>query len=160
MSLVPSELRVPKHAVTVELALEGRAPRPVEIYLAEHVANGFRAEDVSDLFDGPTPFLPARDVGENEVVVLRKEAVVWVAWAAGPDADELFDERRDVRIELRGGSGLDGELLYSPPEGHQRVVDHLNRAGRFVRLWAADRLYLVNAAFIVRVVERGAERNI
>lgn len=154
MSAVPSELRVPKNAVTVELALEGRAPRPVEMYLGLQRPHDFHAEDVSDLFDGPAAFLPARDVGEGEVVVVRKDAVVWVAFPASPEADELYDERHDVSVELRGGARLDGELLYSPPEGHGRVVDHLNQTGRFVRLWAGERLYLVNAAYIVRVVER------
>jgi hypothetical protein len=167
MAAVPSELRVPKHAVLVEVALEGRAPQLVELYLAEQRPNDFRAEDVSDLFDGPAPFLPARDVAEAETVVLRKDAIVWVAFPTSLLADgraddladglaaDLYDERHVVRVELRGGAGLDGEFLYSPPEGHNRVVDHLNHSGRFVKLWCNERLYLVNAAFIVRVVESG-----
>jgi hypothetical protein len=157
MTAVSSELRVPKHPVTVELALDGRAPRTVEIYLAEQRAHDFRAEDVSDLFDGPAPFLPARDLDESEIVVVRKDAIVWAALSptpGGPGSDDLYDQRHAVRVELRGGAGLDGELLYSPPEGKCRVVDHLNQCGRFVTLWCGERLYLVNAAFIVRVVEK------
>jgi len=151
-----SDLRVPKLPVAVELALDGRAPRPVEIYLAEQRAHDPRPDDVADLFDEPTPFLPARDVGEGEVVVLRKEAVAWIALPVRRDDDELYEARRDVRVELRGGGGLDGELLYSPPEGRSRVVDHLNGAGRFVRLFSGDRVYLVNTAYIVRVIEKGS----
>ena|SRR5215468_164022 len=156
MPPVSRDLRVPKHTVTVELALDGRAPRTVEIYLAEQRAHDFQAEDVADLFGEPTPFLPARDVAEAEVVVIRKEAVAWVALPIPAGTDELFEERHDVRVELRGGGGLDGELLYSPPEGQGRVVDHLNGAGRFLRLWTADRLVLVNTQYIIRVIEKGS----
>jgi len=155
MSSAPSDLRVPKHAVTVELALEGRAPRVVEIYLAEQRPHDLRPEDVSDLFGEPPAFLPARDLSEGEFVVVRKEAVAWVAFSGLDDEGELFDARHDVRVELRGGGGLDGELLYSPPEGRGRVVDYLNQTGRFLRLWTPERLYLVNTAYIIRVIEKG-----
>jgi hypothetical protein len=155
MPPVSRDLRVPKHAVTVELALDGRAPRAVEIFLAEQRAHDFHAEDVTDLFAEPTPFLPARDIAEGELVVVRKEAIAWVALPI-PPTDELFEERHDVRVELRGGGGLDGELLYSPPEGKGRVVDHLNGAGRFLRLWTAERLVLVNTQYIIRVIEKGS----
>lgn len=155
-------LKVPKRAVAVELALAGREPRPVEVYVAEHQAHAFRRQDVLDLLEHEQAFLPARDVADGAWVMFNKDTVVWMSLpvaALGEDADddggdELFDYRREVRVEVHGGPPLEGELLYSTPAERARVVDYLNQTGRFVRLWTADRLYLVNKAYVLRVAER------
>jgi hypothetical protein len=68
-------------------------------------------------------------------------------------SDELFDFQSRVRVELRGGPPIDGDLLYSAPEEASRAVDYLNAAGRFFRLWDTHHLYLVNRSFVLRVIE-------
>jgi hypothetical protein len=54
---------------------------------------------------------------------------------------------------LPGARRLEGMLMDSSPAGRSRAVDHLNRAGRFVRLWAAEEHYLINKGQIVHVGE-------
>ena len=72
-------------------------------------------------------------------------------WLAG--GDELFEFRRTVRVDLIAAEPIEGEMLYSAPDESTRLVDYLNAPGRFLRLWAKERLYLINKAFVLRVVE-------
>ena len=50
---------------------------------------------------------------------------------------------------------LIGTLLDSSPVDRTRVMDHLNRAGRFLRLWATNEHFLINTAQVVAVTELG-----
>jgi hypothetical protein len=152
------DLRVPKRAVTVELALVARAACRVDLFVAEHHAHDFRPEDVLDLLEDPPAFLPAREItddGGGSWFVLNKDTVVWVALHGGVRDEDLYDTRQDVGVELTSGTLLRGELLFSAPDGHNRLSDHLNGSGRFLRLWAPDRVYLVNKTYVLRVVELG-----
>ena len=137
----------PKNAVRVELALADRAPAEVELFVAEHQA-------LIRLLEGDLEFLPAHDVRADAWIVLRRSSVLWARLPPDPDDLELYDHWQDVRIELAGGSGLDGSLLYTAPPERARVVDHLNEPGRFLELWQEERRCLVNKAFIVELRER------
>ncbi len=153
-------LRIRKQAVAVELALVGRPPRTVEIFLAEHRANEFRRQDVLDLLENVHAFLPVREAGNPEREIINKGALLWIGvplapFGSEPGApEELFDFRRPVRVELLGANALEGELLYTAPQESTRTMDYLNERGRFLRLWA-DRLYLINKTFVLRIVETG-----
>ena len=156
-------LRVPKEAFAVELALAGAAPRRVEIFLAEQRANEFRRQLVLDLLEHVQAFLPARDAATGKGEIFNKDALLWIGVPlapfgsqAGTGEDELFEFRRPVRVDLIGAAPLAGELLYSAPEQSTRLVDYVNEPGRFLRLWAKETLYLINKAFVMRVVEIAA----
>lgn len=152
-------LRIRKQAVAVELALAGSPPRTVEVFLAEHRANEFRRQDVLDLLESVHAFLPVHEAGSLVWEIINKDALLWIGVPLAPfgsEADapeELFEFRRMVRVELLGAGALDGELLYTTRQESTRTVDYLNETGRFVRLWAKDRLYLVNRTFVLRIVE-------
>ena len=152
-------LRISKKAVAVDLTLAGGQPRRVEIFLAEHRANEFRRQDVLDLLEHASAFLPVRDVMSSDQEIFNKDALLWIGVPLTPFGDEpdvseeLFEFRRPVRVELLGIAALDGDLLYSAPQESTRVVDYLNETGRFLRLWAKDRLYLINKTFVLRIVE-------
>ena len=155
-------LRIPKEAFAVELALAGAAPRRVEVFLAEHRAHEFRRQYVLDLLEQAQAFLPARDTSSGKRETFNKDALLWIGVPLAPfgsqatGEEELFEFRRPVRVDLIGGEPLSGELLYSAPEESTRLVDYLNAPGRFLRLWAKDTLYLINKAFVLRVVEIAA----
>ena len=156
-------LRIPKEAFAVELALAGAVPRRVEVFLAEQRANEFRRQVVLDLLEQAQAFLPARDAATGNGEIFNKDALLWIGVPLTPfgsqtaaGEDELFEFRRPVRVDLIGGEPLAGELLYSAPEQSTRLVDYLNEPGRFLRLWAKDTLYLINKAFVLRVVEIAA----
>ena len=154
-------LRIRKQAIAVDLTLAGGRPRRVEIFLAEHRANEFRRQDVLDLLENVQSFFPVRDVGTSDWEIVNKNAFLWIGVPLAPfgsEADapeELFEFRRPIRVELLGSDPLEGDLLYSAREESTRIVDYLNETGRFLRLWAKDRLYLINKTFVLRILETG-----
>jgi hypothetical protein len=152
MPSATKDLRIPKRTVKVLLALDGHEPREAELFVAEQRPHDPRPEDVHGLLEEGGAFLPARDAGG--AFLFARAAVAWLGLPLPDLEGELFDEQHEVRVELEGGAVLDGELLYSPPEGRGRVVDHLNAPGRFLRLFGPDRLYLVDKAHVLRVVEK------
>lgn len=154
-------LRVRTNTVEVELALAGATPRRVAFFLAEHAAHDFRRQSVLDLLEQGGTFLPIRDAETGVWEALHSRGVVWISMSrttakAEDSGNELHDNQTLVRVALLGGQSLDGEILYSAPEGAARMVDFLNRRERFFRLWAGDRVLLVNKDFVLRVVETGA----
>jgi len=154
-------LRIRKQAVLVELALAGSQARRVEVFLAEHEAHQFRRQHVIDLLQSARGFLPARDGDTGLWELFNKDVLMWIRVPLAPlggeeaesDDDELFDFRKNVRVDLMSGSPLQGELLYSAPEESTRTADYLNLEGRFFHLWQEGHLYLVNKAFVQRIVE-------
>ncbi|MGH9365710.1 MAG: hypothetical protein ACRD1B_10680 [Thermoanaerobaculia bacterium] len=154
-------LRIRKQAVLVELALAGSEARQVEVFLAEHQAHEFRRQHVIDLLQSMYSFLPARDGETGLWELFNKDVLMWIRVRLAPlgaeeaesEDDELFDFRKNVRVDLMGGSPLQGELLYSAPEESTRTADYLNLEGRFFHLWQEGYLYLVNKSFVQRIVE-------
>ena len=153
-------LRIRKQAVAVELALAAGEPRRVEVFVAEHRHNEFRRQDVLDLLEHVQAFLPARDAASGRWEIFNKDALLWIGVPVAPFGsepaaapEELFEFRRPLRVDLMGERSLSGELLYSAPAESTRVVDYVNEPGRFLRLWTRDFLYLINKAFVLRLVE-------
>lgn len=146
-------LRVPTRTVRVEAAFPGEAPRAVELFTpAGQPGQALRA-CVAELLERDQRFLPARDEASGGVVALGSRSLSWIALplvrSGEPLEDgELFDHRRDVRVELADGTAFEGELLYSAPAGSTRVVDVLNSPSRFLALWLADRVVFLNKSFV------------
>jgi hypothetical protein len=168
-----SELRVPTVAVPVRLALVGGMPNPAELFVADVARRGRvqLLDDLATLVAAPARFLPVRS--SNRVRLLGKHAIAWIAvrrrGEAQPDpatdfshepSDELtlYDREHIVELELVRGTKLLGTLLDSAPTDRTRVIDHLNGAGAFVRLWTPDEHYLVNTLQIVAATELGEAR--
>jgi hypothetical protein len=154
------QLRIRKEALEVELALAGAPQRRVELFLAEYGSHDFNRQRVLELLDPAGSFLPVRDLDTGEWESLNSRAVVWIGMSgssieADGSGDELFEHRRSVRVALAAGDWLEGEVLFSATDGGPRLVDHLNRNERYFRLWKADRVFLVNKEWVLRVVENG-----
>jgi len=62
-----------------------------------------------------------------------------------------------VEIALVSGQRFSGSLFDSSPYDRPRVIDHLNRARRFVRLWTENDQTLISTEQIVAVTERSRE---
>jgi hypothetical protein len=175
----PSELRVPTRAVLVELALVGQPPAAAELFLGgtPPTSRSQLAAEVAAILEDGTGFLPVATSGV--VSLCNKATVVWVALRGGSAASgtvgggggsegvpepvesaepsevvTLYDHRHEVRVELAGGGAIDGHVLYTSPEGRNRVVDFLNRSARYLWLWEGTTLYLINKQHVVRVLER------
>jgi hypothetical protein len=164
-----SELRLPTKVVAVRLALVGGQPTAAEMFVAD-VARRGRADALDDLaaqLCAETSFIPVR--WSNRVRLLGKHAIAWIAVrhsdpeelpkaessAESSEVLTLYDREHRVEIELVHGTKLIGTLLDSSPIDRTRVIDHLNRAGRFVRLWTTDEHFLINTTQVVAVTELG-----
>jgi len=158
-----SELRLPTTVVPVRIALIGGMPTAAEMFVSDVPRRGRSQlfDDLAAQLDAPVEFIPVRWPGR--VRLLGKHAIAWIAVGRrGPDdppPDDfssdltLYDHEHIVEIELVRATKLIGTLLDSSPADRTRVIDHLNRAGAFVRLWTAEEHYLVNTRQIVAVTE-------
>jgi hypothetical protein len=168
-SRTSSELRLTTRAVPVRLALIGGAPSPAELFVPDvpRRGHGQLLDDVAALLTAPTAFLPVRVA--HRVRLFGKHAIAWIAVlrhgeddaqvAAEPSEElTLYDREHIVELELEHATKLIGTLLDSAPIDRTRVIDHLNGAGGFLRLWTADEHYLVNTRQIIAVTELGGER--
>jgi len=159
-----TELKLPTVAVPVRLALVGREPMDADVFMADVSRSGRSQllDDVAALLDDAAAFLPVRD--DSGVRLLAKHAIAWLAVNRHDDEaltfDDspsevitLYDRQHRVEIALVTGAKLVGMLLDSSPADRTRVVDHLNRAGAFVRLWTSDEHVLVNKTQILHVTD-------
>ena len=168
------ELRLPTTAVPVTLQLVA-APREwlkvrslmAELFVAEAARAGHSQllDDVAALLDENATFIPVRI--EGLVQLYSKAAILYVSVARTEEPDEdaefadgpsevitLYDRQHHVKVELIGEGAIVGTLFDSSPADRPRVMDHLNRSGRFLRLWTASRHYLINKDQIIRVSEQ------
>jgi hypothetical protein len=166
------ELRLPTRAVAVRLALGDGAPAAVEMFVADIARRGSSQlfDDLAAQLAGETGFIPVR--WSSRVRLLAKHAISWIAvprgqpderaadGSTGESGDELtlYDRQHLVEVELVHATKLIGTLLDSSPVDRTRVVDHLNGAGRFLRLWTTHEHYLINTSQIIAVTELGEAR--
>jgi hypothetical protein len=160
-----ADLRLPTLAVPVKLAVVGHAAVTAELFVAD-VARQSRSQlldDVAALLDQTTSFLPVR--GEAGVRLLAKQSIAWIAITRVDEIEHedfddepsevitLYDRRHRVTVELVTGETLSGTLFDSSPADRPRVIDHLNRAGQFLRLWTPDEHYVIHKHHILEVRE-------
>jgi hypothetical protein len=161
-----AELRLPTTAVPLKLVLVGHAAVTAELFVAD-VARQSRSQlldDVAALLDQDASFLPVR--GENGVRLLAKRSIAWLAITRVEESDNdfsdeepsevitLYDRRHRVIVQLVTGEALAGMLFDSSPADRPRVIDHLNRAGRFLRLWTPEQHFLIHKDHILEVREQ------
>jgi hypothetical protein len=162
------ELRLPTVAVPVKLALIGREAVTAELFVAD-VARPGRSQlhdDIAAMLDEAASFFPVRS--GDRVRLHAKSSIAWVCAVRHDDDDSgeaefvdipsevitLYDRQHHVVVELASGGSLTGTLFDSSPSDRPRVIDHLNHAGRFLRLWTPDEHYLINKDQILHVSEQ------
>lgn len=162
-----AELRLPTIAVPVKLAVVGGAPIAAELFVPDTVRMGRTQllEDLAATLDDEAAFVAVRYDGAD-VRLLAKRAIAWVEAMRAPDdagdfVDEppsdvvtLYDREHRVEVTLLGRSTFEGSLFDSSPANRPRVIDHLNRARRFLRLWTPQTQTLINTEQIVSVSEQ------
>jgi hypothetical protein len=164
-----SELRLPTKVIAVRLALVGGMPTAAEMFVADTArrGRGHVLDDLAAQLGAETSFIPVR--WSSRVRLLGKHAIAWIAVRRDDLEDPtsvdssvepseeltLYDREHRVEIELVHGTKLIGTLLDSSPLDRTRVIDHLNRAGRFARLWTTNEHFLINTTQILAVTELG-----
>jgi len=160
-----AELKLPTVSVAVRLSVVGAEPMAAEVFVADvpRLGRSQLLDDLAAMLEGEAGFLPVRHA--TTVRLLGKHAMVWIAvkrhqprpmdtWVEEPsEVIQLYDREYHVEVALTGGTRLLGQLLDSSPADRPRAIDHLNRVGRFVRLWTQDEHFLINKSHIVHVTE-------
>ena len=164
-----SELRLLTKVIAVRLAVVGAMPTAAEVFIPDVArrGRGHLLDDLAAQLGAEPSFIPVR--WSSRVRLLGKHAIAWIA-VRRTDPDELpstdfsvepseeltlYDREHRVEIELLHGTKLIGTLLDSSPIDRTRVIDHLNRAGRFLRLWTTEEHFLINTIQVVAVTELG-----
>ena len=157
MANTDTSLRIPKAPVAVDLALEGRTPRRAELFVPMGSATRPRYRFVLDLLEATESFFPARIQGGRSWLLVNHDRLVFVGVPLELDEDllnaEFFEQHTHVHLEMVDGSCLAGDLLYSPPREHARVIDYLGDASRWLPLYQASRVLLVSKHHLVSVTE-------
>lgn len=115
----------------------------------------YRPESIGDRLNSPdTWFLPCEIEGESHLV--RLSSIGYVEMSEAPPEIEVMEAvgalRAPVKLRLKSGDTLEGELLYEAERGEERVSDMLNRhRERFLLLLGGDKTYFVQCEAIDRV---------
>jgi len=175
------ELKLPTKTVAVRVALLGAQPAAAEMFVADipRRCQGDLLDDLAAQLGASARFVPVRSA--DRVRLLGKHAISWVAvdrddpgQPASPDVAPqrslelsgelttdpneeltLYDRQHLVEVELIHAAKLVGTMLDSLPADRPRVIDYLNQAGRFLRLWTTTEHYLINASQVIAVTELG-----
>lgn len=116
----------------------------------------FELEDVSELFNGESPFFPL-ELENDEVILIAKERVAEVAADRGDAPSDLAP--RDppsptalLQVVLVGGEIRLGSIRLDAKPDRARVLDYLNGlTSRFLTLYTSNEARLINRSLIDRV---------
>jgi hypothetical protein len=151
------EFRIAKDRCSVVLSLVSGETVAGTMFI-QHVGEGEpRRESARDVLNSPERFFPI-ETAQGETLLVAKDRVVDVLADFPGDGDELRRESaRSAVLEmvLCGGVVRSGLVLLELPTGQPRLLDYLNRlSDRFLVLYAAEGIRLVNRALIERVLPR------
>ncbi|PYQ55359.1 MAG: hypothetical protein DMF78_02275 [Acidobacteria bacterium] len=147
-------LRVPTVALDAEIVCADGTWFVGRIFLpaaSEHHSGAMRPDE---WMNDASPFFPFLPANASEPVILNKTEVVvlTVPEEAHPPEEDMGNPVRRVQVECRERT-LSGNVIIDMPEGHQRVLDYLNRPEAFLIVHDGDRTHLVRKARITRVLE-------
>jgi len=148
------DLRVPKHEVEAEIALEGGTRRRMVFFLSDASLAHVGPERISDIMNSSQAFVPARDPKTRQVVFLSHSAIMTVR--ASPivaTETETWEAlyRHPVEVTLRGGGKVRGAMEYSLAPEHSRVIDYLSQPHPFFAIADGKELVLINKHHTLQV---------
>ena len=153
-----SDYRIPKHQVSVAIALHGGEPEEVSVFLQPRAASHAGQERPSELLLNDEPFLTIVS-GDGGVRFINKNAIAWVTVAPELELsgrseveDQLAADRCiPIDVTLDDGRVFIGEVSISLPHANSRLQDFLNAADRFFAVRDARAIHFVNRDRVVMV---------
>ncbi len=149
--------RIPKTSAQAEIHLAGGEKMPAVFFLGDRAQGHEGPEHINDLLSSDIAFIPIRDPRNNEVSLVRREAIVAVAVPAGAAPEGLAELEGlpegpvttiVIEVTTAGSGRFRGTLRYLMPEGRRRVQDYLNTPDRIVILEQGATLLLVSKQHI------------
>jgi len=149
-----SELRVPTIALDAEIVCRGGTSFVGRIFLPAASSHHTGPMRPDEWMNDSTPFFPFLPADSPTPVILNKSDVVVLSVAVEGALEEegVESPHRRVKVECRE-RGVEGILVIDMPQGHQRVLDYLNRPDPFLIVRDGDREHLVRKQRITRVIE-------
>jgi hypothetical protein len=151
----PSAYRVPTRLVKAEIEIEGGRREDVELFLVYGAETHEGSETVGEALNRPRSFLPVRSQASEELLLVRRSAIVTVRAGAEEIPSELEQVEGVtsfidfVRLELHGGEVLEGAVATNLPPESARISDYFNlQSELFVPLLEGDNVIFVNKDFI------------
>jgi hypothetical protein len=150
-----NELRVPKRRTPVEIQLRHGVIHRFAVFLGDFAHDHSGPERLSDLLNDSGDFVPAYDLDSDSMTFLNREGVL-VARLPGHAELEVAEQltlptEHDVEIVLEDGARLRGLVSYVLPPDHSRLIDFLNDAPLFFRLFEQTSVALINKRHVASV---------
>jgi DNA-binding NtrC family response regulator len=138
---------VPVDRISATLILDDGSRREVVLPRGQGQA-------IEELFGSRELFVPVNEEGRTRIYARATLACVTAGDEPAQD-DGLPRKHRAVRITLRSGVVIEGELRYVAVEGRARVTDVLNEGAPSFALHAGNLVHHVAKAHVRSVEERG-----
>lgn len=113
-----------------------------------------QGQSIEELFGARELFVPVNEEGRTRIYARAALACV-IAGSEAVEDDGLPRKHRAVRVTLRSGVVIEGELRYVPVEGRARVTDVLNEPSASFALHAGDLVHHVAKMHVRSLEERG-----
>lgn len=149
-----SELRVPTIAFDAEIVCGDGTWFVGRIFLPAASSHHTGPMRPDEWMNDTTPFFPFLPAEASSPIILNKAEVVVLSVVVEGELEEpgVESPHRRVQVECRERI-VAGILVIDMPEGHQRVLDYLNRPDSFLVVRDGDREHLVRKERITRVTE-------
>jgi DNA-binding NtrC family response regulator len=142
----PNAFVVPVQRIRATLILDDGSRREVALPRGQ-------GQSIEDLFAARELFVPVNESGGTRIYARSTLACV-VAEESASEDDGLPHKHRAVRVTLRSGIVLEGELRYVAVEGRARVTDVLNEAVPSFTLYAGTTVHHIAKAHVRSIEER------
>ncbi len=150
------ELRVPTVPLISEVVLVDGRRWKGRVFLPAAAPSHEGPTRAEEWMNEAQAFFPFVADGEERPFLLNKREVVVVSVEAKADAGDVIEGAESLahRIVVEAaGERLQGTIVIEMPEGHARLLDHVNRPEPFLTLRAGDRHHLVQKKRITRIIE-------
>ncbi len=141
----PNEFVVPIQRIRATLILDDGSRREVALPRGQ-------GQSIEELFAAREPFVPVNESGGTRIYARSTLACV-VADEPDRADDGLPHKHRAVRVTLRSGIVLEGELRYVAVEGRARVTDVLNEPAPSFALYAGTTTHHIAKAHVRSIEE-------
>lgn len=152
-----AEFRVPTVALSAEVLCADGRTLVGRIFVPASASRHSGAMRSEEWMDEAVDFFPFLEDGSASSVILNKQQVLVLSVPASAQDDEPEDESRGAttrRVKVRcGDRDFEGTVRIEMPESQSRLLDHLNRPGRFLGLWDGQSHRLIQKLHITRVQE-------
>lgn len=157
MNAPAPNLRIDKEIVQVDVADATGRERRLDVFVKQDLTVEGGTERLQDVF-AARRFIPVRDGSVLELlsaahVVYFKLDLIAALDELDPEVEHATGSKSlRVRADLEQGPSIEGVIRYFMPPGHNRLVDYLATAPRWVLVRTPDWIYFINRDRVRRVV--------